>query len=62
VRFAGALHGSSVPNIHSRQRRDGGSPTLELYEAWQEYAEENEFFDHKGRFDALYRRAYGIEK
>lgn len=33
----------------------------ELLKAWQEYAERNEVFDHKGRFDALYRRAYGVE-
>jgi arylsulfatase len=31
-----------------------------LIEAWQEYAERNEVYDHKGRFDALYRQAYGI--
>ena len=31
----------------------------ELIEAWQQYAEANEVFDHKGRFDALYRKAYG---
>ena len=24
-----------------------------------QYAEENEVFDHKGRFDALYRKVYG---
>ena len=30
-----------------------------MIEAWQQYAEENEVFDHKGRFDALYRKAYG---
>jgi len=31
----------------------------ELSEAWQQYAEANEVFDHKGRFDAMYRKAYG---
>jgi hypothetical protein len=30
--------------------------------AWQEYVEQNEVFDHKGRFDALYRRVYGVEE
>ncbi|MHC4342238.1 MAG: arylsulfatase, partial [Planctomycetota bacterium] len=30
-----------------------------LIEAWQRYAKENEVFDHKGRFDAAYRKAYG---
>jgi arylsulfatase len=30
-----------------------------LVEAWQRYAEENDVFDHKGRFDAAYRQAYG---
>jgi arylsulfatase len=30
-----------------------------MVEAWQRYAEENDVFDHKGRFDALYRQAYG---
>ncbi len=29
-----------------------------LIEAWREYAEENEVFDHQGRFDAMYRKAY----
>ena len=33
----------------------------ELVEAWQNYAEQNEVFDHKGRFDAIYRKAYGVE-
>lgn len=31
----------------------------EMIEAWQRYAEENDVFDHQGRFDALYRKAYG---
>lgn len=26
-------------------------------EAWQAYAKKNEVYDHKGRFDALYRKA-----
>jgi len=30
-----------------------------LIEAWQQYAAENDVFDHEGRFDALYRQAYG---
>jgi len=30
-----------------------------MIEAWQEYAEANEVYDHQDRFDALYRRAYG---
>jgi arylsulfatase len=30
-----------------------------MIEAWQKYAQENDVFDHKGRFDALYRQAYG---
>jgi arylsulfatase len=34
----------------------------ELLRAWQAYVEQNEVFDHKGRFDALYRQAYGVEK
>jgi arylsulfatase len=31
----------------------------EMIEAWQEYAATNAVHDHQGRFDALYRRAYG---
>lgn len=30
-----------------------------MIEAWQQYAEENDVFDHQGMFDALYRKAYG---
>ena len=30
-----------------------------LIEAWQRYSEENDVYDHKGRFDALYRKAFG---
>jgi arylsulfatase len=33
----------------------------ELIEAWHEYAKANEVFDHQGRFDAMYRRIYGVE-
>jgi arylsulfatase len=33
-----------------------------LLKAWQQYAVQNEVFDHKGRFDAIYRKAYGVEK
>ena len=32
-----------------------------MIEAWQQYAVANDVFDHKGRFDALYRQAYGGE-
>ncbi len=30
-----------------------------LISAWQEYAKDNEVFDHAGLFDAAYRKAYG---
>ena len=33
----------------------------ELIAAWQDYAKQNNVFDHKGRFDALYQKAYGVE-
>jgi arylsulfatase len=33
----------------------------ELIAAWQDYAEHNEVFDHRGRFDALYKQIYGVE-
>lgn len=33
----------------------------ELLEAWQRYAEQNEVFDHEGRFDAAYRKACGAD-
>jgi arylsulfatase len=33
----------------------------ELMEAWEAYSERNEVFDHKGRFDAIYRQLYGVE-
>lgn len=33
----------------------------ELITAWQKYAKDNEVYDHKGRFDALYRKAYGVD-
>jgi arylsulfatase len=43
--------------------RDVSSDHPDIKEAmiavWQKYAQENEVFDHKGRFDALYRKAYG---
>jgi arylsulfatase len=32
-----------------------------LIEAWRKYAAANDVFDHMGRFDALYRKAYGRE-
>jgi len=34
----------------------------ELLEAWEQYARDNEVFDHKGRFDAFFRKAYGVDK
>jgi arylsulfatase len=34
----------------------------ELHKEWKAYAEKNEVFDHKGRFDALYRRVYGVDR
>ena len=30
-----------------------------MIEAWEQYARENDVFDHEGMFDALYRKAYG---
>jgi arylsulfatase len=30
-----------------------------MIEAWQAYAKKNEVYDHRGRFDALYRKAFG---
>jgi arylsulfatase len=30
-----------------------------LIQAWHRYAEENDVFDHEGRFDAMYPTAYG---
>ena len=33
-----------------------------LLKAWLNYAERNEVFDHKGRFDAMYRKIYGVER
>jgi arylsulfatase len=30
-----------------------------MIESWKQYAERNEVHDHKGRFDALYRKVYG---
>jgi arylsulfatase len=32
-----------------------------MIEGWQEYAERNDVFDHRGMFDALYRKAYGAD-
>lgn len=32
-----------------------------MIEDWQRYASDNQVYDHKGRFDALYRKAYGGE-
>jgi arylsulfatase len=32
-----------------------------MIEAWQEYAETNDVFDHRGVFDELYRKAYGAQ-
>ena len=33
-----------------------------LLKAWHNYAKQNEVYDHKGRFDAMYRKVYGVEK
>jgi arylsulfatase len=33
----------------------------ELLEGWEQYVTQNEVYDHKGWFDALYRKAYGVE-
>ena len=33
----------------------------ELLEAYRLYVEKNEVFDHEGVFDALYRKAYGVD-
>ena len=33
----------------------------ELLDAWQQYARNNEIYDHKGHFDALYKKIYGVE-
>jgi arylsulfatase len=32
-----------------------------MIKAWQQYAQDNDVYDHKGRFDALYRQAYGTQ-
>lgn len=34
----------------------------ELLKAWKVYSAENDVFDHKGRFDAIYRKVYGVDK
>jgi arylsulfatase len=31
----------------------------EMAKAWKQYAEDNDVFDHKGHFDAIYRMVYG---
>jgi hypothetical protein len=31
-----------------------------MIEEWMQYAETNEVYDHKGYFDELYRKAYGV--
>jgi arylsulfatase len=31
----------------------------ELIQAWQQYARDNQVHDHQGRFDRVYRQAYG---
>jgi len=33
----------------------------ELLKAFEKYLTRNEVFDHKGRFDIMYRKAYGVE-
>jgi arylsulfatase len=32
----------------------------QMIEEWMQYAETNEVYDHKGYFDELYRKAYGV--
>jgi arylsulfatase len=46
--------------MHDVSNKYPGKKTA-LIKAWQYYAEQNEVFDHKGRFDAIYRQAYGVE-
>jgi arylsulfatase len=38
-------------------------PTVkeELIQAWNIYARENEVYDHKGHYDSVYRRSYGLD-
>ncbi len=35
--------------------------TASLLESWEKYSEQNSVFDHKGYFDAIYRKAYGVK-
>lgn len=32
----------------------------EMLEAWKRYAQDNDVYDHTGRFDTLFRKAYGV--
>lgn len=32
----------------------------ELIRAWNEYAKENEVFDHRGHYDSVYKKSYGL--
>lgn len=32
----------------------------ELLNAWIQYAKDNQVYDHKGYFDALYKKVYGV--
>ena len=34
--------------------------TYEMLEAWKRYAQETDVYDHTGRFDTLFRKAYGV--
>ena len=36
--------------------------TASLLESWEKYTEQNSVFDHKGYFDAIYRKAYGVKE
>lgn len=33
----------------------------DLVKAWNEYAKQNEVYDHKGHFDSVYRKSYGLD-
>jgi len=46
--------------LHDLSRQNPEKKT-ELVEAWREYALQNNVYDHKGYFDALYRKIYSVE-
>lgn len=46
--------------MHDVSNKHPGKKTA-LMKAWQYYAEQNDVFDHNGRFDAIYRQAYRVE-